>query len=159
LWSNYYNERKKLEEKNNGNSNELEVFHGPSVTDPEMIYNGEEGFDMRFCAEGYWGQGIYFATEASYSNGYAFVAENNLKKMFLVKLLAGESISLGRNDSLRLPPPKPSSTSSLNFTVDRYDSVNGIEKMDCLVYVVYANWRAYPAYLITYEDSNTDEGV
>lgn len=65
LWDQYYHERWKLEEKNNGRANELEYFHGTSETEPALIYNGEEGFDMRFSSAGYWGKGIYFAQKGN----------------------------------------------------------------------------------------------
>ena len=46
-----------IEEKNGGASNERELFHGTRKTMPRDIYESEEGFDMRFSAEGMWGPG------------------------------------------------------------------------------------------------------
>ena len=37
-----------------------------------MIYSGEEGFDMRFSADGMWGRANYFAVNSVYSNAYAY---------------------------------------------------------------------------------------
>eukprot|EP00349_Pseudokeronopsis_sp_Brazil_P008676 CAMPEP_0202969580 /NCGR_PEP_ID=MMETSP1396-20130829/15370_1 /ASSEMBLY_ACC=CAM_ASM_000872 /TAXON_ID= /ORGANISM="Pseudokeronopsis sp., Strain Brazil" /LENGTH=44 /DNA_ID= /DNA_START= /DNA_END= /DNA_ORIENTATION= len=34
---------------------ELNLFHGTSKTDPKLIYEGKEGFDMRFSNGGMWG--------------------------------------------------------------------------------------------------------
>ena len=31
------------------------LYHGTSLTKPMMIYNSEEGFDMRFSRDGFWG--------------------------------------------------------------------------------------------------------
>ena len=35
-------------------------------------------------------------------------------------------------------------------SLQRYDSVNGTTQ-NCLVYILYDNFRVYPRYLITYE--------
>ena len=40
------------------------MFHGTAQTPPHMIYNGQEGFDMRFCNKGMWGIASYFAEQA-----------------------------------------------------------------------------------------------
>ena len=48
------------------------LFHGTSGTDPKLVYDSEEGLDMRFSNDGMWGRGIYFAVNSSYSNSYAF---------------------------------------------------------------------------------------
>jgi hypothetical protein len=50
--------------KNKGNPNELFLFHGTSGTSPSVIYEGEGGFDMRFCSAGMWGVATYFAVNA-----------------------------------------------------------------------------------------------
>ena len=53
------------------------LFHGTSGTDPKLIYDSEEGLDMRFSKNGMWGVGIYFAVNSEYSNSYAFRAPQN----------------------------------------------------------------------------------
>lgn len=53
------------------------LWHGTSKTDPKLICQSEEGFDMRYANAGMWGHGNYFAVNASYSNnGYAFKTVN-----------------------------------------------------------------------------------
>ena len=47
-----------IEQKNGGQANEMELFHGTSNNDPQEIYDSEEGFDMRFSASGMWGQAV-----------------------------------------------------------------------------------------------------
>ena len=37
------------------------------VTPPELIYDGEIGFQTQFANAGMWGRGIYFAVNASYT--------------------------------------------------------------------------------------------
>ena len=50
-----------------------------------MIYDSEEGFDMRFSSGGMWGIAVYFAVNASYSNGYAYDAQG-CRQMFFAKV-------------------------------------------------------------------------
>jgi hypothetical protein len=51
------------------------VYHGTRKTNPDEIIMGEEGFDMRYSAEGLWGRAVYFAVNASYSNDYSYELE------------------------------------------------------------------------------------
>lgn len=37
----------------------------------DQIYNSDEGLDMRYSQDGFYGQGIYFADNAKYSHTYA----------------------------------------------------------------------------------------
>ena len=50
----------------------LKLYHGTRETNPSLIYNSEEGFDMRYSREGLWGIAVYFAENSSYSNAYSF---------------------------------------------------------------------------------------
>ena len=36
-------------------SQEKFLYHGTTITDPKQIYEGKEGFDMRFSKGGLWG--------------------------------------------------------------------------------------------------------
>ena len=92
LWEKYI-QHKKMMHKKSGTAgvNELELFHGTRTNDPRQIYEGEEGFDMRFSAQGVWGYANYFAVNASYSDSYAYTNTNGQKEMFLVKVLTGDS--------------------------------------------------------------------
>ena len=66
------------------------------------------------------GNGIYFAENASYSNGYASSTGTH-KQMMLCDVLLGDTIQIMPNDStLRIPPFKAGST------VTRHDSVGGV---------------------------------
>lgn len=44
------------------------LFHGTRKTDPQIIYNSEDGLDFRHSKEGLMGQGIYFAEDPAYSD-------------------------------------------------------------------------------------------
>ena len=155
LWKFYTQEKARLLRKNKGVVNEKLLFHGTRSNDPSLIYNGEEGFEMRLCA-GMWGQANYFAVNASYSDNYAFVREN-VREVLLVKVLTGDSCKMDPDNSLRLPPEKPRSTmeedgitSTLQCAKQRYDTVNGCTN-GSQVYMTYDNRKSYPAYLIRYK--------
>ena len=150
LWERYAQHKQRLAYKNNGVVNEKELFHGTRHNDPKLIYEGEDGFDMRFSAQGKWGLANYFAVNASYSNAYAYQVSNGYREIFLVKVLTGDSCPCAANSSLRLPPEKPGGASgSLQFSRTRYDTVTGTTG-GSRVYMTYDNDKAYPAYLIQY---------
>ena len=153
LWGRYVQHRKRLHLKNNGVVNEMELFHGTRNNDPKLIYEGEDGFDMRYCAQGMWGVANYFAVNASYSDSYAHhITTSRQKEMFLVKVLTGESYNCAPDGSLRMPPPKPSGgtgASQVELCQMKYDTVTGMTN-GSQVFMAYDNEKAYPAYLITY---------
>ena len=148
LWERYVQHKKRLHTKNNGMVNEMDLFHGTRNNDPKLIYEGEDGFDMRYSAQGMWGMANYFAMNASYSHNYAHVnTATGKREMFLVKVLTGDSYRCAPNHSLRMPPHKPSTGCGQLRT--KYDTVTGITN-DCQVFMTYDNEKAYPAYLIQY---------
>ena len=148
LWKKYAQHKKMIEEKNGGASNEKDLFHGTRSNMPKEIYDYEEGFDMRYSAQGMWGQANYFAVNASYSNKYAYT-NGARKELFLVKVLTGASYECDPDNSLRMPPKK--CTSGAQLGQSNYDTVTGITN-GSRVYMTYDNQKAYPAYLITYGD-------
>ena len=75
LWEKFIHHKGMIEQKNDGQANEKELFHGTRGNNPRQIYDSEEGFDMRFSASGMWGQANYFAVNASYSNNYAYTLD------------------------------------------------------------------------------------
>ena len=154
LWDRYVKHRERLKLKNSGVVNEMELFHGTRDNDPKLIYEGEDGFDMRYGAQGMWGVANYFAVNASYSNSYAHHNISRQMEMFLVKVLTGDSYDCAPNRSLRMPPPKPSAgtSSQLQFSQMKYDTVKGTTG-GSQVFMAYDNEKAYPAYLITYTQS------
>ncbi len=72
LWRVFSIEMEDIKIKNSGNANLKNMFHGTNKTDPEMIYQSEEGFNVNYANEGLWGKAIYFAENSSYSDGYSF---------------------------------------------------------------------------------------
>ena len=125
------------------------LFHGTRETQPELIYKGCEGFDMRFSEEGFWGRGNYFAVNSSYSHNYAF-HHNRVFKMFAANVLTGNSFFSAPDHTLTKPPLLENHTDTPDTAIQhRYDSVHG-NTGGTRVYITYDNEHAYPAYLITY---------
>ena len=156
LWEKYVQEKSRINQKNDGGVNEMELFHGTRTNTPEKIYNSEEGFDMRYSSQGMWGMANYFAVNASYSDVYAYASISQLggssqKTIFLAKVLTGDSYECAPDKTLRMPPQKlgGSTSSEVQLKQVHYDSVNGYTRSS-QVYMTYSNNRAYPAYLITY---------
>mmetsp|Transcript_19316 Transcript_19316/g.18460 ORF Transcript_19316/g.18460 Transcript_19316/m.18460 type:complete len:138 (-) Transcript_19316:25-438(-) len=115
------------------------LFHGTSGTNPKIIYESEDGLDIRFSNAGAYGQGIYFANNSGYSNNYAF-ARGQTRQIFLAMVLVGDSVKLN-GGNYRIPPNKPGSQT------ERYDSINNGPGGH---YIIYDNTKSYPGYLITF---------
>ena len=120
-------------------SKELSLWHGTNTTPPKMVYEGEEGFDMRFAKDGARGVGNYFAIHSSYSANarYVHVQPDGKKGLFLAKVLIGDSAP--NVDANRKMPPLKSAHQNI-----RFDSVTDSTQM----YIVYSNAKAYPLYYI-----------
>lgn len=144
LWENYDRGKQEILKKNKGVVNEKQLFHGTSETPPDKIYNGTKGFDFRYCTQGMWGRGSYFAVNASYSDQYSYKnGSGGYRQIFLATVLTGDTCRMNSDGNLTHPPLKPGSAN------ERYDSVSGyIGGSD--IFVVYDFEQAYPAYLITY---------
>jgi hypothetical protein len=110
------------------------VWHGTNLTDPQKIYQGEEGFDTKFSQSGMWGRGIYFAEKSSYSDKYAFKFKNGDRGMFLALVNLGSEIFVEYNEN---------STRKMIEPLGDNDSIKGFTN-ESNVYVVYANKKAYP---------------
>ena len=148
LWDRYVFAKQRMAEKNGGEVNEKELFHGTRVTCPEKIYRSEQGFDFRYSAMGLWGSGTYFAVNASYSHGYAYAVREEgvvLHQMLLAYVLTGMSYNSPPDPTLRRPPVRQSGA----FEDQLYDSVQG-NTGNSDVFMIYDHEKAYPAYLLTY---------
>ena len=151
IWPKYAFQKKRMHAKNNGRVNEMELFHGTRGNDPKFLYEGEDGFDMRYGRQGMWGVANYFAVNASYSNAYAFTSGAG-RQMFLVKVLTGDSHKCPPNSTLRMPPEKATASQGggdVQVAQMKYDTVTG-HTSGSKVFMTYDNEKAYPAYLITY---------
>jgi ABC-type branched-subunit amino acid transport system substrate-binding protein len=145
--------------------NEVDVWHGTSYTDPEVICNDREtGFLMQLARMGFWGRGIYFAVRSSYSHSYAFkphgegwhsaspnrpTGRSDEREMILAKLLVGRATTLEQDSTLVIPPLDPRNLPH------RYHTVQG-HTGGSPVYIVYENGRGYPAFLVRYYRGTRD---
>jgi hypothetical protein len=128
------------------------LFHGTSNTEPSKIYDDEFGFDMRHSSNGMWGPGIYFAVNASYSKDkYAYKNRTtSTRTIFMARVALGDVVELKNDPTIKLPPEKPLSQGK-KFAVQRYDSIKG-NTGGTDIYIIYENTRAYPEYLITFNN-------
>ena len=147
LWSKYYDCTKRMHDHNDGVTNEMCLFHGTRALNPEDIYKGDAGFDMRFSNQGMWGNGNYFAVKASYSDsGYAYRCADGCSQILMASVLTGHQHTCQPDSSLRKPAVRDDSGPIKR----RYDSVSG-DTGGSKVFITYENDRAYPSYLITYK--------
>ncbi|XP_065187779.1 uncharacterized protein LOC135818335 isoform X3 [Sycon ciliatum] len=151
LWEKFLPVKKSIKKKIGHEPEEKFLFHGTRNNPPRVIYLDEEGFDLRFSSEGLWGKANYFATDASYSHNYSYCL-NGQRQMFLAQVVTGDSYTCPHDQETRkftMPPVNPGATSASLGDQVRYDTVSG-RTNGTLVYMVYRNCQAYPAYLITY---------
>ena len=148
LWDKYALESDHMQDRNGGKGvNEKLLFHGTRETDPKLVVESVKGIDFRYSSHQrnlLWGKGAYFAVNASYSDNYSYQSSCG-KQMLLVRVLSGQSYCYGRRKDTSLTKPPPLSPGML------YDTING-HTNGSDVFVVYDHDRAYPAYLITYNN-------
>ncbi len=73
IYEKFMNEFKRMLRKYpNKNVNDImkHLFHGSKNTSPALIYESEDGLDIRFSNTGAYGNGVYFANNSAYSHGY-----------------------------------------------------------------------------------------
>eukprot|EP00347_Sterkiella_histriomuscorum_P016158 403354258 len=121
------------------------LYHGTKQTPPEKIYDSEEGFNMQFSSGGMWGKAIYFSQNSSYSNNYSSQTPQNTSQMFFARVLVGNYAPLPPSTSIKMPPIVQGDPHG-NF----HDSIKG-NTGGSDVFMIYANNKAYPEYLITYQ--------
>lgn len=146
-WERYWRERGRVLRRS-GDTGERLLFHGTRSTPVECICQSEDGLDMRFSAKGMWGQGNYFAVDASYSNHFAYKLPGGDRLIFLCLVQTGRAAEVPPDGRLRRPPVRIPPGPGQPVEV-LYDSVTGVTR-NSIIYVTYANDKAYPLYLIRY---------
>ena len=137
-WDNFVKKVKQYSESNPNTLLIKPLFHGSSKTDPEVIMRDDVGFKTGKSNHGMWGRGIYFAVNASYSDGYAYIDKvNKGRSIFLSNVFVGNPKFEDENREITQPPKG-------------YHSVTGITK-GTTVYILYEDGLAYPGYLINYK--------
>uniref|UniRef100_A0A671WRR5 Poly [ADP-ribose] polymerase n=1 Tax=Sparus aurata TaxID=8175 RepID=A0A671WRR5_SPAAU len=147
-WDKYQRHKVYMQKQHTKSKEPLErhLFHGTSKEASEDICHNN--FDPRMAGVNgtSHGFGSYFATSASFSNGYcATVHRDDVRQMFLAKVLVGK-VSVGKHN-LRRPPPITSKRSQCRL----YDTcVDNVDKPT--MFVVFDSCQCYPYYLIKYKD-------
>ena len=142
LYDSYWNRRQQLIISLGGerNLNERDVFHGTKQCDVmKKVYT--QGFRKEYSSVAAYGEGTYFARDASYSAG-GYCGYNNDHKsyqMFQCRVIMGESHRGNGGYKLRSWPTKA------NDLI--YDSLVD-DTFDPSIFVIHENARAYPMFII-----------
>ena len=128
---------------------EKRLFHGTSPDAVDVIC--KENFDWRVCGKSgtKYGEGSYFATNASYSHSYATRGSDGFRFMFLTRVLVGSFIK-GEPEYRRPPSKDPSNPSS-----DLYNSCVDDERNPA-IFVIFDSAQVYPEYVIKYSTLEQD---
>jgi len=122
--------------------NEMTLFHG---TQKDIIPRiNQVGFDKGFSKVAYYGNGVYFALNASYSASKTYSAPDSqgIQRMYLAFVLVG-TFTKGEQGMVA-PPPVPNEQHILCDSV-----VDNVAKP--AVFVVFKDNQAYPAYVISFK--------
>jgi len=136
-----YMVRKQKMDKDIGGNSERQLFHGTDAKNVSHI--NTQGFNRSLCgAHGTrFGQGTYFARDASYSLCYARIGDAGGHYMYLARVLVGQ-YCVG-NPAMIVPPPKNPLRPEI-----LYESVVD-NQVDPSIFVVFYDNQCYPEYLIT----------
>ncbi|XP_025094926.1 poly [ADP-ribose] polymerase 15-like isoform X1 [Pomacea canaliculata] len=141
LYRQYVAKKAQIDRQNNGMSSEKTLWHGTSLQAIDNI--NLYGFNRSFCGRNatYYGQGVYFAVNSSYSMSNVYSAKDQLgnKHMYQCKVLVG-CPTVGNSDMKFLP------TRRGNII---YDSATDSTSQPSQ-YVIFNDTQAYPEYLITF---------
>ncbi|XP_061108301.1 protein mono-ADP-ribosyltransferase TIPARP-like isoform X1 [Conger conger] len=147
-WDKYRRQKEHMQSRSTAHSGSLErhLFHGTTEDFAKEICLNN--FDPRVSGKNgvAYGQGSYFARDASYSDTYARASgEENCQHMFLAKVLVG-NVTVGKT-KFRRPPrlsPETSGFELYDTCVDR--------KRNPSIFVVFDSCQCYPYYLIRYRE-------
>lgn len=147
LYTQYTTYRQEVE-RNNGrsgynNQNERQLFHGTKGCNVKAI--NLQGFNRNFCGRNgaMYGNGVYFASNASYSMTYATPDSLNVRRMYLARVVVG-FFAPGQK-GLLVPPPLLHHAPEVLFD-SVVDNVTNPK-----VFVVFRDFQCYPEYLITFK--------
>ena len=129
LWAPYESYRSMMP-----SDSERRLFHGTSHDTVPLIVAG--GFNRSFCGKNatVYGEGAYFARDASYSKDYTTPNAAGNRYMFLARVVVGK-YTLGK-PSFKIPP-------------DGFDSTSNSATLGTL-FVVFKDHCAYPEYIISF---------
>ncbi|XP_042748413.1 protein mono-ADP-ribosyltransferase PARP14-like, partial [Lagopus leucura] len=144
LWKVYQIKKCQMDAKNGNNNNEKFLFHGTSAESLTFINN--YGFNRSYAGThaAQYGNGTYFAVNASYSanDTYSKPDANGKKHMYLARVLVGQ-YSQGTQGAIT--PAVKSVGNSVDLFESSTDNVNNPS-----MFIVFNDIQAYPEYLITF---------
>ncbi|XP_063354462.1 protein mono-ADP-ribosyltransferase PARP14-like isoform X2 [Pelmatolapia mariae] len=144
LWNSLQVKKRDMEVRNGHQNNERRLFHGTSEATVPNI--NDRGFNRSYAGLNatYYGNGTYFAVNASYSaqDIYSKPSPNGEKFMYVCRVLTGD-FTLGQQGMI-VPPAKGT------ISTDLYDSVVDTNP-NPTIFVVFHDTQAYPEYLITFK--------
>ncbi|XP_078381928.1 protein mono-ADP-ribosyltransferase PARP14-like [Oculina patagonica] len=134
--------RKQKMDKDNGGTNERQLFHGTTNESTNAI--NTQGFNRSFCGKNgvFFGQGVYFARDACYSIKFT-LAEDVERRMYLSRVLVGDFCE--GNPEMKAPPPKDPNRPAI-----LYDSTVN-KPVNPEIFVAFSDDQCYPEYLITFQ--------
>ncbi|XP_059144163.1 protein mono-ADP-ribosyltransferase PARP14-like [Physella acuta] len=137
LYQQYAAKREEIVGRNpRGHENEKILYHGTNYKNVDAI--NLTGFSRNYINVAVYGEGVYFATDPTFSVNYANPDSNGIKKMYQARVLVGESAVTKCGD--RHPPNKPGKI----YTYDSGTDGNGV------MYIIFHDAQAYPEYMITF---------
>ncbi|XP_053574900.1 uncharacterized protein LOC128664167 isoform X2 [Bombina bombina] len=144
LWQVFQWQKEQMKKINKGrDAVECQLFHGTDHSHLSTICH--HNFDWRICGTHgtLYGQGSYFARDASYSHSYSSPDRRGRRSMFVARVLVGDSV-IG-NSTLNRPPYKCGSTThSYDSCVDQL--------VNPTIFVVFEKHQIYPEYILEYEE-------
>ncbi|MEE6477949.1 hypothetical protein FKM82_011681 [Ascaphus truei] len=144
LWQVFQWQKEQMKKTNRGGDvDERHLFHGTDRTHFTAICH--QNFDWRICGTHgtLYGKGSYFARDASYSHNYAAPSKDNIRTMFVARVLVGDQ-AVGNPSLLRPPPKHGSSTHAYDSCVDTLFQPS--------IFVVFEKHQIYPEYVLEYEE-------
>ncbi|CAN2390685.1 Zinc finger CCCH-type antiviral [Pristimantis euphronides] len=144
LWQVFQWQKEQMKKTHQGQDvKEIRLFHGTEKMHIDAICN--QNFDWRICGTHgtVYGQGSYFARDASYSHNYSTPTVGGTRTMFVARVLVGDYVVGG--PQMKRPPQRPGGSGRY------YDSCvdNSISPS---IYVVFEKYQIYPEYLLEYEE-------
>ncbi|KAM4676453.1 zinc finger CCCH-type antiviral protein 1-like [Discoglossus pictus] len=144
LWQVFQWQKEQMKKLNKGiDVVEQHLFHGTNPSHTKAICH--QNFDWRICGTNgtVYGQGSYFARDASYSHNYALPSMTSKRIMFMAHVLVGDFVK--GDPTLKRPPYKyGSSTHTYDSCVDTL--------LNPSIFVVFEKHQIYPEYLLEYEE-------
>jgi len=128
---------------NHGKLERRWLFHGTSSETVPLIT--QQGFNRAFAGKNatYFGKGVYFAVNSSYSANttYSPPDKNKLQRMFMCRVVVGDWCA-GKSGALT-PDTKPNSLELFDTTVDSICEPS--------IFVAYHDAQAYPEYIVSFK--------